>query len=337
MLTVGSLFDGIGTWQLSARHNGIKPLWSCEIDPYPSAVSHYHFPETKQYGDIKEIHGDSVEPVDIICAGTPCQNLSQSGNRKGLAGEQSSLFYESTRILREMRNATNGKYPRFFVWENVVGAFSSNHGNDFRAVLEEIGQSNIPMPRKWAKCGLARLPLCDIAWRVLDAKYWGVPQRRRRIFLIADFATTGRRAAEILLVEKMLSGDSQESSSKEQGSSNGTETDTKRAIVKNIDMYDMAHRDEVLRPMHNFTVNTLTARMGTGGNQVPVLHDKGIHKIRKFTPIECERLQGLPDGYTGIEFNGRPSSDSRRYKAIGNGMAVPCSDFVLRKIKEEME
>ena len=111
MLTLGSLFDGIGTWQLSARHNGIKPLWSCEIDPYPSAVSHYHFPETKQYGDIKEIHGDSIEPVDIICAGSPCQELSLAGNRKGFNGDRSSLFLEATRVFHEMRNATHGKYP----------------------------------------------------------------------------------------------------------------------------------------------------------------------------------------------------------------------------------
>ena len=225
MLTLGSLFDGIGTWQLSARHNGIKPLWSCEIDPYPSAVSHYHSPETKQYGNIKEIHGDSIEPVDIICAGSPCQSLSLAGNRKGFNGE-SGLFLEATRVFHEMRNATHGKYPRFFVWENVTGALSSTHGNDFRAVLEEIGQSNIPMPRKWATCGMARLPLCDIVWRVLDAQYWGVPQRRRRIFLVADFATTERRAAEILLVEKRLPGDSQESSCEKQNPSYGTETGT---------------------------------------------------------------------------------------------------------------
>lgn len=228
MLTLGSLFDGIGTWQLSAKHNGIKPLWSCEIDPYPSSVSHYHFPETKQYGDIKEIHGDSIEPVDIICAGSPCQELSLAGNRKGFNGDRSSLFLEATRVFHEMRNATHGKYPRFFVWENVTGALSSTHGNDFRAVLEEIGQSHLPMPKsgRWATCGVARLPLCDIAWRVLDAQYWGVPQRRRRIFLVADFATTERRAAEILLVEKRLPGDSQKSSSEKQNPSYGIETGT---------------------------------------------------------------------------------------------------------------
>ena len=228
MLTLGSLFDGIGTWQLSAKHNGIKPLWSCEIDEYPSAVSHYHFPETKQYGDIKEIHGDSIEPVDIICAGSPCQELSLAGNRKGFNGDRSSLFLEATRVFHEMRNATHGKYPRFFVWENVTGALSSTHGNDFRTVLEEIGQAKIPMPKsgRWATCGVARVPLCDIAWRVLDAQYWGVPQRRRRVFLVADFATTGRCAAEILLVEKRLPRDSQESSGEKQNPSYGIETGT---------------------------------------------------------------------------------------------------------------
>lgn len=109
------------------------------------------------------------------------------------------------------------------------------------------------------------------------------------------------------------------------------------AIVENIDMYDMTHADEVMRPMHNLTVNTLNARMGTGGNQVPVLHNKEIRRVRKLTPMETERLMGLPDNWTNIEFKGKPASDSRRYKAIGNGMAVPCSDFVLRRIKEEVE
>lgn len=147
MLTLGSLFDGIGGWLLAAQHAGIKPLWRCEIDEYPRAVSEYHFPDTDSYGDIRKIHGNEIVPVDIICAGSPCQNLSMAGNRKGLQGNESSLFYESIRILKEMRDATNGKYPRFFVWENVVGAFSSNHGNDFRAVLSEIGQTKIPMPQ----------------------------------------------------------------------------------------------------------------------------------------------------------------------------------------------
>lgn len=226
MLTLGSLFDGIGGWLLAAQHAGVKPLWRCEIDEYPRAVSEYHFHDVKSYGDIRKINGVELEPVDIICAGSPCQNLSIAGNRKGLNGSESSLFYESVRVLYEMRRKTNGKYPRFFVWENVPGAFSSNHGEDFRAVLEEIGQAKIPMPKrgKWATAGMAEFQGCQVAWRVLDAQYWGIPQRRRRIFLVADFATSERSAAEILFVEKRLPGDSHESSSKEQGSPNGVGT-----------------------------------------------------------------------------------------------------------------
>lgn len=409
MLTLGSLFDGIGGWLLAAQHAGIKPLWRCEIDEYPRAVSEYHFHDVDSYGDIRKIRGNKIAPVDIICAGSPCQNLSMAGNRKGLQGSESSLFYESIRILKEMRNVTNGKYPRFFVWENVTGAFSSNHGNDFRAVLSEIGQTKIPMPKsgRWATCGMVRVPLCDIAWRTLDAQYWGVPQRRRRIFLVADFAESNRCAAEILFVEQGMSGDLDESSGKEQNPSDGIETGTSGtgdvktcsaqsyteikesnsaatlrasvsmrktydvrfsylttnkasarytvyetdksrtlntqasdpagqqggvAIVENIEMYDMAHADEVMRPMHNDKVNTLNSRIGTVGNQVPVLHNKEICRVRRLTPTECERLQGLPDGYTDIEFKGKPASDARRYKAIGNGMAQPCADFVLQQI-----
>lgn len=107
--------------------------------------------------------------------------------------------------------------------------------------------------------------------------------------------------------------------------------------MENIDVYDMTHADEVMHRTHNLTVNTLNARMGTGGNQVPVLHNKDVRRVRKLTPLETERLQGLHDNWTDIEFKGKPASDSRRYKAIGNGMAVPCSDFVLSRIKEEIE
>lgn len=151
-ITLGSLFDGIGGRLLAATECGIKPLWSSEIDEFPVAVSKYHFPDVAQLGDITKINGADVEPVDIICAGSPCQNLSIAGNRKGLDGEESGLFIHSVRIVREMQEATNGEYPKWFVWENVPGAFSTNKGNDFRAVLEEITETEIPMPRsgRWS-------------------------------------------------------------------------------------------------------------------------------------------------------------------------------------------
>lgn len=158
-LTLGSLFDGIGGWQLAAMRNGIKPIWSSEIEPYPMAVTKAHFPDTIQLGDITKLRGENLPPVDIICAGSPCQDLSVAGRQKGLQGERSGLFYQSIQLFYAIRRKTNGKYPRYFVWENVPGAFSSNRGEDFHSVLEEIGQTRLPMPdRKWAKAGLVELP-----------------------------------------------------------------------------------------------------------------------------------------------------------------------------------
>lgn len=177
MITLGSLFDGIGGWQLAAVRNGVEPLWSSEIDPFPASVTKEHFPNTIQLGDVTKINGAEIPPVDIICAGSPCQDLSIAGKRAGLEGGRSNLFYQAMRIVREMRRKTNGTYPKFFVWENVLGAFSSNNRRDFEAVLEEIGQTDIPMPAsgRWARAGMVRSPKCGIAWRVLDAQFWGVP------------------------------------------------------------------------------------------------------------------------------------------------------------------
>ena len=170
---------------MSAVCNGVKPLWASEIDEYPAAVSHYHFPDVKQYGDVTKINGAEVAPVDILCAGSPCQDLSVAGKRNGLDGERSGLFHEAIRIMREMREKTNGEYPKYFVWENVPGAFSSNRGQDFRVVLEEITTSKIPMPNsgKWAEAGMVRSDKCRVEWRVLDAQYWGVPSVANESFL----------------------------------------------------------------------------------------------------------------------------------------------------------
>ena len=213
MLTLGSLFDGIGGWQLAAVHAGVKPIWSSEIEKFPLAVTRQRFPDTKQLGDVTKI--TDVEPVDIVCAGSPCQDLSIAGKREGLAGERSGLFINAINIVRQMRMSTGGRQPRFFIWENVPGAFTSGseRGADFRAVLESIAETDIPMPKdgRWANAGMVQCPKCEIAWRVLDAQYWGVPQRRKRIFLVADFAAADRRAGKILFVEPSLSGNTEQS------------------------------------------------------------------------------------------------------------------------------
>ena len=213
-LTLGSLFDGSGGFPLGGLISGITPVWASEIEPFPIRVTTKRLPFIKHYGDISCMDGSKIEPVDIITFGSPCQDLSIAGKRDGLDGKRSSLFYEAIRIVKEMRCATDGKKPRYIVWENVPGAFSSNKGEDFRCVLEGICHIedetiSIPKTDKWKQAGGIVGDHFSLAWRVLDAQYWGVPQRRKRIFLVADFA--GGSAGEILFKSEGLSGYSKES------------------------------------------------------------------------------------------------------------------------------
>ena len=213
MLTMGSLFDGIGGFPLAAMRCGIVPVWASEIESFPIEVTKYHFPNMIHLGDITRLDGALIPPVDIICGGSPCQDLSVAGARAGLAGARSGLFMEQIRVVKEMRNAdirsglpAEFVRPQLMVWENVPGAFSSGtpKGEDFRIVLEEIcrikcGSVHVPRPDagKWEPAGRILLGTdFSLAWRVLDAQYWGVPQRRRRIFVIADFR--GKSAQTVL-------------------------------------------------------------------------------------------------------------------------------------------
>ena len=430
-------------------------MWSSEIEKFPCAVTAKHFANTVQIGDITKLDGSRLWPVDIICAGSPCQDLSIAGKQEGLKGARSGLFRTAIRLVHAMRRASCGEYPRFFVWENVPGAFSSNKGLDFRAVLEEITEAEIPMPKfgRWAPAGVVGWNGNTLAWRVLDAQYWGVPQRRKRIFLVADFG--GRRAGEILFERKSLFGDSSEGGKAREGTAAGTESragnasgyipNKARSLTARADgspcidrgsqviaVYDMTHADEVMRRVSDGLSPTLNARMGTGGNQVPVIsyaiagniigrEDKnggnhlGVNKdiaftlntvdrhavcvgngqldnarlsekvgalncmhdqqaimytansfagyqatekcgslkasggdigggsesvvcqknVRRLTPLECERLQGLPDGYTLID--DKSCSDTARYKALGNGMAQPVANWVIKRIVEAVD
>ena len=193
-----SLFDGSGGFPLAGVPYGIEPVSASEIEPYPIAVTRSRFPDMVHLGDISTINGAEIEPVDIITFGSPCQDLSIAGKRAGLAGERSGLFMEAIRIIKEMRGKTNGRYPTFAIWENVAGAFSSNGGEDFRAVLEEfvrIIEPGATVPTvdggRWPHADIIMGDRFSIAYRLFDAQYWGVPQRRRRIYLVADFAGGG--------------------------------------------------------------------------------------------------------------------------------------------------
>lgn len=214
-LTLGSLFDGSGGFPLGGLLAGITPVWASEIEPFPVRVTTKRLPFMKHYGNISAMDGGKIEPVDIITFGSPCQDMSVAGRRDGLDGSRSSLFYEAVRIIKEMRCATGGRYPRYIVWENVPGAFSSNKGEDFKAVLEAVigiakPNAQVPMPEKarWPYADLYMGDGWSVAYRTLDAQYWGVPQRRRRIYLVADLAGGG--AGKILFESEGLSGYSAE-------------------------------------------------------------------------------------------------------------------------------
>lgn len=300
MLTLGSLFDGIGGWQLAAVRAGIMPLWSSEIDKFCCTITRRHFPNTIQLGDINGI--DCPPHVDIITAGSPCQDISIAGKRSGIHGDRSGLFFRATDIVHRIR-------PKFFVWENVPAVLSSNGRLDFKAVLESIAQEPLPLPKHWTNAGVVDGRHCQICWRILDAKFHGVPQRRRRIFLVADFAD--RRAAKILFEPAGLSGNSVPC------------TDAQSATAARIaygigrDAYNQGRNGKFNLSIERENAPPLTARGAPA-----VVKDV----VRRLTPLECERLQGLPDNWTqGI-------SDTQRYKAIGNGMAQPCADFILKNI-----
>ena len=315
-LTLGSLFDGSGGFPLAGLLAGIVPVWSSEIEPFAIRVTEKRLPQVQHFGNISGLHGAKLPPVDIITFGSPCQDMSIAGKRTGLNGSRSSLFHEAIRIIREMRCASNGKYPRYIVWENVPGAFSSNGGEDFRCVLEAIcsvKDSSISIPRptgKWTKAGEILAESYSLAWRVLDAQYWGVPQRRKRIFLVADF--DGASAGKILFESEGLSGYSAESLRAWQRTAGsaadgfGTaglclcdqggeridilkeRTATLRAEAHHPPCVLENHpADSRLQISENGKVQTLTSRCGTGGGNVPLLMD-----TPKTLKIRCGKAGG---------------------------------------------
>ena len=335
----------------------------------------------KHLGDITKIHGDKIEPVDCITFGSPCQDLSIAGRRAGLAGERSGLFMEAVRIIKEMRSSTNGLHPTFAVWENVPGAFSSNGGEDFRAVLEELARveqpdASIPRPSgrggRWNKAGAIAGNGWSLAWRQLDAQYWGVPQRRKRIVLVADFG--GQRAAEILFERTSLSGNPDESikaweatPGHSQASPSGCDRTGERVVYdargngdgrtcptitgdheNRITDYTAIAIERKTFNEQSFSgykesdkCSTLKAKAGNIGNGSECLiAEKAIRWIvRRLTPVECERLQGFPSGWTDIgdwtDSKGKKHkyADSPRYKALGNSIALPQWFWLVQRMR----
>ncbi len=379
LVTLGAFFSGSGGFELAGQMVGIVTLWESEIEPLPIRVTQVRFPDAKQLGDIRRINGAMIAPVDIVTGGSPCQNMSVAGDRIGLNGKQSVLFLEYVRVVKEMRIAY-GK-PRYMVWENVPGAFSSNKGEDFRRVLEEIAriakaEAFIPRPAKgkWRAAGAILGDGYSMACRVLDAQYWGVPQQRKRIYLVADF--DGESAAEILFKREGLC----RNSLKIQEAGKEVARETSNCIEKFVYAIqgNMIGRADENGPngsgIRKDVSFTLTARDRHG---VAYEARSGEYLARRLTPLECGRLQGFPDYWTeGLslaepdeeevqfwknvwanwwDFIGRkkgikhpkdekavrrwlknPVSDTGLYKMWGNGIALPCALYVLEGIIETL-
>ena len=315
-IKLGSLFSGSGGFELGGMLAGIVPVWNSEIEPFPVRLTTKRLPSVKHYGDITTLDGHELEAVDIITFGSPCTDMSIAGKREGLEGKQSVLFHQAIRIIKEMREDTNGRYPRYIVWENVPGAFSSNKGEDFRTVLEEIcrirdAAVSVAGSAKWKPAGCILGDGYSVAWRVLDAQYWGVPQRRKRIYLLADF--DGQSAGKIQFESEGLSGYSAESFQAWQSAAGrlapgpgtaGTvclndqggvrmdvteeRTNTLRAeahhppIVITLPGSVFENHGADARYKGPLSVNpSLTARYGTGGNNQPLVLQGGDEGGRK--------------------------------------------------------
>ena len=303
MMTLGSLFDGIGGFPLAAVHCGGVPVWASEIEPFPMRVTKLRFPDMIHVGDITKLDGAKLPPVDVICGGSPCQDLSVAGLRKGLAGERSGLFMDQVRIVKEMRAEDERRgvsddfiRPRYLVWENVPGAFSSANGEDFRAVIEEIvhikdSTCHVPRPDtgRWESAGAAILgDQFSLAWRVLDAQYWGVAQRRRRIFLVADFG--GLTAPKILFEQERLPGDPAEGQDQGKGvtaaagNSSADSGGCRVAEEKQVDIFavHIDQREETIN------LNGISgALMATTNLQMQTFVAGGMRKFESAEKEEC--------------------------------------------------
>ena len=319
-MKLGSLFDGSGGFPLAGSLCGIEPVWAAEGEPYPSAGTRSRFPHMKHLGDVTKINGADIEPVDIITFGSPCQDLSVAGKRAGLKHEsngddettRSGLFMEAIRIIKEMRGATNGVYPRFAVWENVVGAFSSNGGEDSRIVLEEFTKivepsASMPAPEKgrWAYADCYVGDGWSVAYRTFDAQYWGVPQRRRRIYLVADFG--GECAWKILFEREGVSGYSAEGFRSRQRDSGGS-SDCPGAT--GFDGYNGCLTDDKAATIG------VNCGMSTGRNGI-VLNDHGGNRIDITDDVTCTRRAEARHPPCVLESAGFCHEPSSKTRGIG--------------------
>ncbi|MFA7667769.1 MAG: DNA cytosine methyltransferase [Burkholderiaceae bacterium] len=318
-----SVCSGIEAASVAWNPLGWHAVAFSEIDPFPCAVLDHHYPDVPNLGDMTKFKDWPDVSIDLLCGGTPCQSFSVAGLRKGLDDPRGNLMLTFGAIAGRYR-------PRWLVWENVPGVLSSNGGRDFGAFLGMLGQLGY-----------------GVAYRVLDAQYFGVAQRRRRVFVVG-YLGDWRRAAAVLFERHSLSGDSAPSrearesfthdvapclTSSGRGVERIGETRGQDPVIAQCLTTGTGQRydpeTETILPV----AFTLKLPSASGGGQ-PAACMTPQMAVRRLTPRECERLQGFPDNYTLVPHRGKPAADGPRYKALGNSWAVPVARWVGERIEQ---
>ncbi len=315
-LTFGSLFTGAGGIDLGIEQVGWQCKFQVEWDEHCSQTLAYHWPTVPRWRDVAGVTGSRLPAVDLVTFGSPCQDLSIAGKRAGMAGGRSSLFYEASRVIREMRHATRNESPRWVLWENVPGALRSNGGRDFGAVLDE----------------LADIGALAIEWHLLDARFFAVPQRRRRLFVLAclDPAAHNRGARAVLPVATGGGGDLAQSEPPQPFDTRTAEGGTTARSTEAPEVTTVWAFDSTMSNMtqfHNDMSPTLKVGSGLKISSPPAVYRIG-EPLRRLTPLECERVQGYPDNHTAHRADGRTNNDSIRYRMCGNGVAAPVAAWI---------
>nr|DAP13845.1 MAG TPA: Cytosine specific methyltransferase [Bacteriophage sp.] len=349
-LTYGSVCSGIEAVSVAWDGLNLKPIWFSEIEPFPCAVLANHYPTIPNHGDMttlpERILSGEIEAPDILVGGTPCQAFSVAGLRNSLNDERGNLTLVFVRILNAIKTVRrrSGLPDAVVLWENVPGVLSTrdNAFGCFLAALLGESKELVPTRGRWTGAGVVRSDEYEIAWRILDAQYFGVPQRLRRVFLIAG--SRNRRVAEILFEQPGESGNLEQGRKKGEESAafiessfgtfrksdiGGTVKRTGGALSGGSETLIVVHGRQ--DPVSSMTAYALD-RQGAGNTNV-ILPSAG--KVRRLTPLECERLQGFPDNYTRIAWRNKPSEqcpDAPRYMAIGNSMAVPVMRWIGKRV-----
>lgn len=331
----GSLFAGVGGFDVGFEQAGWECGWQVEIDPHCHNVLNRHWPNVPKYFDVTKVSGRQLSAVDCITFGSPCQDLSMAGQQAGLEGSRSKLFYEAVRIIKEMRDATENRFPRWAIWENVPGALTSNEGNDFAKVLDEM----------------ANIGALVLEWHVLDAQWFGVAQRRRRVYLVAcfDSATAERCGPQILPVPQDSKGYIKQSRKKRKQAARTSEAGTRDSILYGQTGHNRWAEGGVTliasdykRPERNFALHIKQDPI-TSEETTPCITEQmgiGVFKtsdsvLRRLTPIECERLMGFPDDHTKQGGDGKLIAVSNRYKMCGNAVAVPVARWIASHLMQK--